>query len=138
MDKLSFLILVKEGIFMGQRKNKLTKKERKALNFMNTNFIFNQADAIALDEFLDNDEDSILIGEGYPHEGPIHYTDFICSHCGIHEDIPTHIVMNFEFLDGEQQDYMPAFTCKKCGYDMFPVYFKGYTGKIYQYKSKAN
>ena len=111
---------------MGQRKNKTTKKQRKAMQNFNLikDFTHN------LNSFIDEDFDETP-------QGDIHYTDFVCSHCGIHEDIPTHIVMNFEFLDHDLPNYMPSFTCKKCGYDMFPTYFKGFNGKIYQYKFKG-
>lgn len=100
---------------MGQRKNKTTKKQRKLLKNLNDN-VFN-------DFFEDDDE-------------PIHYTDYVCSKCGIHENIPTHIVMNFEFMDGGSDDYWPNFDCEKCNGLMYPVYFKGHSGKIYQYKLK--
>ena len=45
--------------------------------------------------------------------------------------------MNFEFMDHDMPNYMPSFTCKKCGYDMYLTYFKGFTGKVYQYKFKG-
>ena len=113
---------------MGQRKNKTTKKERKAMK--NLQLIQNLSRDLDFNSFIDNDFDD-------PDQVDINYTDFVCSHCGIHEDIPTHIVMNFEFMDHDMPNYMPSFTCKKCGYDMYPTYFKGFTGKVYQYKFKG-
>lgn len=114
---------------MGQRKNKLTKKERKALRKINEN--------IFSDCFFDDFSEPLIIGDNNPDSGETHYTDFVCSHCGIHENIPTHIVMQFEDMDRDIPNYMPAFACEKCGHDMYPTYFKGYTGKIYQYKFKG-
>ena len=111
---------------MGQRKNKLTKKERKALKLLENNInIFDYANMP--DYFDENDPDS----------GEIHYTDFVCSYCGIHENIPTHIVMQFEDMDRDMPNYMPSFYCERCGQNMYPTYFKGYTGKVYQYKFKG-
>ena len=107
---------------MGQRKNKITKKNRKIIKPL--------AEGIFFYSLIDNDFE-------YPGDGEMHYTDFVCSHCGIHENIPTHIVMHFEFMDGDTKDYMPAFKCEKCGHDMYPTYFEGHTGKIYQYKFKG-
>ena len=98
---------------MGQRKNKTTKKQRK---------------------FLQN---NLIIGDQDPDFGQIHYTDFVCSHCGTHENIPTHIVMEFEFRDHDLPNYMPSFYCEKCNHPMYPTYFKGYTGKVYEYKLKG-
>lgn len=112
---------------MGQRKNKLTKKQRKALKRTNENTYF--------DDIFDDLDESIFSFDD-PDSGEIHYTDFVCSHCGIHENIPTHIVMQFEDMDRDIPNYMPSFTCEKCGYNMYPIYFKGYTGKVYQYKFK--
>ncbi len=40
-------------------------------------------------------------------------------------------------MDRDMPNYMPAFFCEKCGHEMYPTYFKGYTGKIYQYKFKG-
>lgn len=107
---------------MGQRKNKTTKKQRKLLNKINDNIF----DIAFDDEALFYEDD----------DTPIQYTDYVCSKCGVHENIPTHIVMNFEFMDGGSDDYWPTFDCEKCNGLMYPVYFKGFEGKIYQYKLK--
>lgn len=117
---------------MGQRKNKLTKKQRKLLQSFSNDFF---VDDLFSSDFDDNN--AIIIGDENPDSGEMHYTDFVCSHCGIHEDIPTHIVMQFEDMDRDTPNYMPAFFCEKCGNKMYPTYFKGYTGKIYQYKFKG-
>lgn len=118
-----------ERIFMGQRKNKTTKKQRKALRLIQNDILFN--------DFFDEDPNQMIIGDNESHTDEVHYTDFVCSHCGIHEDIPTHIVMDFEFRDYDLPNYMPSFYCEKCGHDMYPTYFKGFSGKIYQYKFKG-
>ncbi len=114
---------------MGQRKNKTTKKQRKSLRFIQDDFLFNN--------FLDNDSEQIILDDYEQDTTETHYTDFVCSHCGIHENIPTHIVMEFEFRDYDLPNYMPSFYCEKCGHNMYPTYFKGFSGKIYQYKFKG-
>ena len=39
--------------------------------------------------------------------------------------------MQFEDMDRDMPNYMPALFCEKCGYEMYPTYFKGHTCKIY-------
>lgn len=113
---------------MGQRKNKTTKKQRKFLQNFSNNFFIDDIDNY--DNWIIGDQDQ------NPDSGQIHYTDFVCSHCGTHENIPTHIVMDFEFRDHDLPNYMPSFYCEKCNHPMYPTYFKGYTGKVYEYKLK--
>lgn len=112
------------GDFLGQKNKKTTKKERKLMN------------SSIMNNFLDYSVADHIIGDEDPDDGPISYTDYICSNCGVHENIPTHIVMNFEYMHGSDKDYWPTFSCEKCNRLMYPVYFKGYEGKIYKYKLK--
>ena len=112
------------GVFLGQKRKKITKKERKLIN------------SPVLNNLLDYSMADYIIGDENPDDGLTHYTEYICSNCGIHENIPTHIVMNFEYMHSGDKDYWPTFTCEKCNGLMYPVYFKGYTGKIYEYKLK--
>ena len=111
---------------MGQRKNKLTKKQRKSVESISNEILFN----MLIDDDIETDDPND------PHYGPIHYTDFVCSSCGTHKDIPTHIIMDNEFWHEDETDYTPSFPCDKCNHKMYPTYFKGYLGKIYEYKLK--
>ena len=61
------------------------------------------------------------------------FTEYICPKCKTKENIPTHIVMNFDFLDDGDSLVPPRFGCEKCDGDMVPIYFVGHTGIVYQY-----
>ena len=61
------------------------------------------------------------------------FTEFICTKCKTHEDIPTDVVLNMDFMDSGDPLYPPMFYCEKCNGLMKPKYFVGYTGIVYQY-----
>lgn len=58
---------------------------------------------------------------------------FICLKCHEKEEIPRDVV---EFLDGLDVDYNsvnpPQFTCKQCGGEMYPEYYKNEYGYEFQ------
>lgn len=72
----------------------------------------------------------------FDNESLQQYTEYICPKCKVKENIPTEIVMDFEFRDGGSPNYCPTFTCEKCNSDMVPIYFVGYTGRVYKYEEK--
>lgn len=58
---------------------------------------------------------------------------FICLGCDEKEEVPRDVV---EFLDGMDVDddpfNPPQFTCKKCGEEMYPEYYKNEFGYEFQ------
>ena len=61
------------------------------------------------------------------------FTEFICTQCKTHENIPTHIVLEMDMMDPGDISYPPMFDCAKCNGLMRPKYYLGYTGIIYTY-----
>jgi len=52
--------------------------------------------------------------------------------CDEQEGIPLDVVMNFDMMDDGDPTVPPQFTCEKCGGEMYPEYYKGVHGYIYQ------
>lgn len=61
------------------------------------------------------------------------YTEFICTQCKTHENIPTDIVLEMDMMDPGDISYPPMFDCEKCNGLMRPKYYLGYTGIVYTY-----
>lgn len=61
------------------------------------------------------------------------FTEFICTKCKCHENIPTDIVLQMDMLDPGDPSYPPMFNCEKCNGLMHPVHFIGYSGIEYTY-----
>lgn len=55
-------------------------------------------------------------------------TEFICTACGVHEFIPTDIVLQMDIMDSGDEHYPPTFYCEKCNGLMKPKFFIGHTG----------
>lgn len=58
--------------------------------------------------------------------------NYICLECNQQERIPLDIVRNFDFMDDGDQTVPPQFTCEKCGGEMYPEYYEGVHGHVYQ------
>ena len=61
------------------------------------------------------------------------FTEFICTNCKVHENIPTDIVLMLDMQDPGDLAYPPMFDCEKCNGKMKPKYYLGYTGIEYRY-----
>lgn len=57
---------------------------------------------------------------------------YICTVCGINENIPKEVVEYFDEMDQSNIDEPPCFSCEKCEGIMRPQKYKGIYGKIYK------
>jgi len=48
------------------------------------------------------------------------FTEYICTKCKTHENIPTDVVLNMDMMDDGDPSYPPMFNCEKCNGLMKP------------------
>ncbi len=57
---------------------------------------------------------------------------YVCLACHEKEDIPYHVVREFDLMDGGDPTIPPKFSCETCGGEMYPEYYKGVHGVEYK------
>ena len=57
---------------------------------------------------------------------------YICTGCGLKENIPEEVVKCFDELDQSNIDEPPCFACEECGGIMRPKEYTGVYGKKYK------
>lgn len=58
---------------------------------------------------------------------------FFCPHCRKTEEIPTEVVLHFDFLDEGDPSFPPRFLCPfGCAVYMTPVHYTALSGFSYQ------
>ncbi len=58
--------------------------------------------------------------------------NYVCLECKEQEEIPLEVVRDFDVMDDGDPTVPPQFSCKKCGGEMYPEYYKGIHG--FEYK----
>ncbi|RAV18620.1 hypothetical protein DQG23_25305 [Paenibacillus contaminans] len=54
--------------------------------------------------------------------------------CRQEEEIPLSVVGDLDVMDDGDPEVPPQFACEKCGWEMYPEYYKGLHG--YEYRLK--
>jgi uncharacterized OB-fold protein len=57
---------------------------------------------------------------------------FRCPSCGVEENIPEDVVMQFDLLDDGDTSVPPKFKCEHCPADMEPVFYESVHGVIHK------
>lgn len=58
---------------------------------------------------------------------------YICTVCGMKENIPKDVVEYFDKMDQSNINEPPCFSCESCGGIMRPKDYKGVYGKRYKF-----
>lgn len=58
--------------------------------------------------------------------------NYICLQCREKEEIPYTVVRDYDLMDDGDPEVPPQFSCKACGGEMYPEYYKGVHG--YEYR----